>query len=104
MANPHGQFEWKRRRRIIYAALIFCALEVAYLTVLGTDSALNATIVTSLILLAGSIIGTYVFGAVFSCGCRRPRTGGGGARIERRCQLGSPRARAPTSVHLAGSA
>jgi|TARA_A100001391_G_scaffold44812_4_gene26285 DMSO reductase anchor subunit len=81
MANPHGQFEWKRRRRIIYAALIFCALEVAYLTVLGTDSALNATIVTSLILLAGSIIGTYVFGAVWDDLNARKLGGGGDGEL-----------------------
>lgn len=76
MTNPHGQFEWNRRRRIIYVALVFCAAEIAYLTAMGGDTQLNGTIVTSLILLAGSIIGTYVFGAVWDD--RNARKYGGG--------------------------
>lgn len=76
---PTGQFEWKRRRRVIFATLAFCAAEVAYLTIWGTDTGLNNTIVTSLILLAGSVIGSYVFGAVWDDANARKYGGGGDA-------------------------
>jgi quinol-cytochrome oxidoreductase complex cytochrome b subunit len=56
---------WRIRRRIIVAALIFCAAEIVYLTVWGKDTRLSETIANGIIILAGSVIGAYVFGAVW---------------------------------------
>lgn len=66
--NPHGQFEWHRRRMLIYATLAFnlvsgCALLVAGLV--GMDSTLLTTLTVSNYSLAGAVIGSYVFGAVW---------------------------------------
>lgn len=65
--NPFGQFEWMRRRLIIYVALSFClvaafALHVAAL--LGMDSTLLNTLTTANYALAGTTITAYVFAAV----------------------------------------
>lgn len=57
--------EWKIRRKVIFSTLMFCAAEVGYLTFAGQDTQLHQAIATSLILLAGSVIGSYVFGAVW---------------------------------------
>lgn len=56
---------WKNRRRTIFATLGFVAAEIVYLTVGGDDTRLNETIAMSLVMLAGSVIGSYVFGAVW---------------------------------------
>ena len=66
--NPHGQFEWHRRRRLIYATLLFNFLSGVALLVaglLGMDSTLLNTLVVSNYSLAGAVIGSYVFGAVW---------------------------------------
>lgn len=55
---------WKNRRRVIFSTLIFCALIVSYITVWGVDTILHRSIAEALILLAGGVIGSYVFGAV----------------------------------------
>lgn len=56
---------WRMRRRIIVATLIFCAGEVIYLTGWGDDTDLASTIANGVLILAGSVIGSYVFGAVW---------------------------------------
>ena len=56
---------WKIRRRVITATLAFCAAGVAYLIAAGEDTRLNETIASGLILLAGSTVGSYVFGAAW---------------------------------------
>lgn len=56
---------WAIRRRIIVATLVFCAGEVVFLTAWGRDTDLHETIANGIILLAGSVIGAYVFGAVW---------------------------------------
>lgn len=57
---------WTHRRRIIYGTLIFCALCVLYLMIFGNDtSRLHETIANSAFFLAGGVIGSYVFGAVW---------------------------------------
>ena len=58
-----SQGTWRVRRRIIYATLIMCAGEIIYLTGWGSDTRLNETIVQGAFLLAGSVIGAYVFSA-----------------------------------------
>lgn len=56
---------WKNRRKVIFGTLGFCASVIAYLTVVGKDTALNETIVQFSFLTAASIIGAYVFGATW---------------------------------------
>lgn len=56
---------WKIRRRVIVATLVFCASGVAYLIAAGEDTRLHETIASGLILLAGSTVGSYVFGAAW---------------------------------------
>lgn len=57
---------WYFRRKIILATLIFSAIIVTYLTVYGEDNRLNESIANGLILLSASVIGSYVFGAVWN--------------------------------------
>lgn len=61
MARP----SWKIRRRVIWSTLAFCALMVGWLGLMGEDTALNQSIANGLILLAGGVIGSYVFGAAW---------------------------------------
>lgn len=56
---------WKIRRRIISSTLIFCAGVILYLVLYGKDIQLHEAIANGLILLAGSVIGSYVFGATW---------------------------------------
>ncbi len=64
MTNPRNhQGTWRIRRRIINITLLLCAGEVIYLTGWGADTRLNETIAQGVLLLAGSVIGAYVFGA-----------------------------------------
>ena len=56
---------WAIRRRIIIGTLIFCALEVIYLTLYAEDTDLASTLANGILILAGSVIGSYVFGAVW---------------------------------------
>ena len=56
---------WKIRRRVVNATLVFCAVSVAYLMLAGDDTDLHRSIANGLILLAGSVIGSYVFGATW---------------------------------------
>lgn len=56
---------WKRRRRVIFLTLAYCAGNVSYLVAAGADTRVNETAVAGLIVLAAAIIGSYVFGAVW---------------------------------------
>jgi hypothetical protein len=56
---------WRHRRRIVYGTLIYCALHVSGLAIIGTDTPLRQQIALGLIALAGGTIGSYVFGAVW---------------------------------------
>jgi hypothetical protein len=65
---PTGAFEWKRRRRIIYATLMFCAFAAGVLlgaAVDGRDTSYLHAITYCVFGLATSVIGSYVFGAVW---------------------------------------
>lgn len=65
MARNFGG-SWTHRRRIIYATLFFCAFCILYLMFWGSDtSRLQETIANSAFFLAGGVIGSYVFGAVW---------------------------------------
>jgi hypothetical protein len=62
--NLYGK--WEHRRRIIYGTLIFCAICIIYLLLFGKgDNRLQETIAESAFFLAGGVIGSYVFGAVW---------------------------------------
>lgn len=63
MAAPRPS--WKNRRRVVIATLVFCAAVVGWLVVRGASTPLNETIANGLILLAGGVIGSYVFGAAW---------------------------------------
>lgn len=66
--NPYGRFEWSRRRRIIYGALAFCAtaaIALHWAALRGMDGTLLNTLVVSNYGLAGAVIGSYVFGAIW---------------------------------------
>ena len=56
---------WKIRRRIVILTLLFCAGVIAYLTGWAESTELAETIANGVLILAGSVIGSYVFGAVW---------------------------------------
>ena len=62
---------WAVRRRIIFTTLIFCALCVVYIIFKGNDTRVYETVVMSAFALAGMVIGSYVFGAVWDDKSRR---------------------------------
>jgi len=57
------QDSWTKRRRIIYLTLAFCAIVTAYIVVRDTPA--SQGVVMYLSALAGGVIGSYVFGAVW---------------------------------------
>jgi len=56
---------WRIRRRIIAVTLVLCAFVVIYLLFQGKDTRLHESLANGAFLLAGSVIGTYVFGAAW---------------------------------------
>lgn len=60
-----GTGSWAVRRRIIIISLIFSAGIITYLTIFGQDNRLHESIATGMIFFASSVIGSYVFGAVW---------------------------------------
>lgn len=56
---------WTMRRRIIIGTLLWCGGMVTYLSILGRPIQLSETAVNGLLLLMASVIGSYVFGAVW---------------------------------------
>lgn len=56
---------WKNRRRVIFSTLMYCAGSITYLLGWGQDTGLHQDIASGLILLVASVIGSYVFGAVW---------------------------------------
>jgi hypothetical protein len=67
MEDPRNgeRSSWFLRRKIVIGTLYYCAVAVGYLILFGDDSALNAQVATALTGLAGAVIGSYVFGAVW---------------------------------------
>ena len=58
--------QWRHRRRMIYGALIFIALSLTYLMLLGNDeSRLHETLAFGLMTGGFGIISSYVFGAIW---------------------------------------
>lgn len=56
---------WTIRRRIIIGTLIWCSCLVTYLAIFGRPVSLSETIANGCLLLMASVIGSYVFGAVW---------------------------------------
>ena len=56
---------WAVRRRIIITTLLFCAFCVTYIMIWGDDRPVMEVIVISAFGLSLSVIGSYVFGAVW---------------------------------------
>lgn len=62
-----GKKAWSFRRRIVITALLFCAGIVAKITLWGHQSeGIGEALVTSAFGLAGAVIGSYIFGAVWN--------------------------------------
>lgn len=61
MAKP----SWTIRRRIIVSTLVWCAGMVTYLAIWGRDINLSEAAINGCLLLMASVIGSYVFGAVW---------------------------------------
>ena len=59
--NPN----WRVRRRIVHATLAFCGGIIVYVLTAGQDSSVAEAAVSGAYLLAGAVIGSYVFGAVW---------------------------------------
>lgn len=62
--SPHEP-QWKRRRGLVFATCGYCAAAVAYLTAFGHDTVLHRAIAEGAYMLAGAVIGSYVFGAAW---------------------------------------
>jgi hypothetical protein len=56
---------WKIRRRIVSLTLLFSACSITYLMVHAEDTELHQSIANGLILLSGSVISSYIFGATW---------------------------------------
>ncbi|TCU34178.1 hypothetical protein [Rhizobium azibense] len=64
--NPHGLFEWRRRRLLIYLTLLFCGIAATAIIIAalqGMSTALLITLVGAIFGLAGATLGSYIFGA-----------------------------------------
>ncbi|QHJ77395.1 MAG: hypothetical protein [Caudoviricetes sp.] len=56
---------WSVRRRLIIAVLTFCAFCITYVMVWGDDRSVHEMIIISAFGTAASVLGSYVFGAVW---------------------------------------
>lgn len=56
---------WRIRRAIIIGTILWCVGMVTYLSIWGRDTNLSETTVNGCLLLMASVIGSYVFGAVW---------------------------------------
>lgn len=53
---------WKERRRVMFVSLLACAAGISYLVLKGADTEINRTISDGLVLLAGSVLVSFIFG------------------------------------------
>lgn len=63
--DENQQYPWTYRRGIIIVSLLLCGAGLAYLTLAGADTRLNETLALGYFAMATSVIGAYVFGAVW---------------------------------------
>lgn len=64
---------WTLRRVVVFGILLYCGGTVWYILWRDTDTALSRDVANSLILLSGSIAGSYLFGAIWDSNNRRRR-------------------------------
>ncbi|MEP9389671.1 hypothetical protein [Mesorhizobium sp. KR9-304] len=69
-----GSDDWRIRRRIIVLLLIWCVAMVTYIAIFGPPDQLREAIATALIILIGSIVGSYVFGVIWDDKSKTPST------------------------------
>lgn len=61
-----GTVPWRTRRRIVFATLLFCAAVVGRFAFFDhADTRVGEALVTGAFLLAGMVVGSYVFGATW---------------------------------------
>lgn len=68
---------WPRRRRYMTIVLLWAMANVNYILIFGQDNAINQNALVALITLIASIIGAYVFGAVWDDADKRKNLGPG---------------------------
>ncbi|UJX46652.1 hypothetical protein [Xanthobacter sp. YC-JY1] len=56
---------WRSRRFWVAGIEIYCAVGIGYLILFGQDTRLHETIATGLLALAGTTIGSFIFGAAW---------------------------------------
>jgi len=56
---------WKIRRTIIHTTLTYCAFWIGYVLMMDKPTSVHETIAVALVGLAISVIGSYIFGAVW---------------------------------------
>lgn len=69
-----GSNDWRIRRRIVILLLLWCVGMVTYIAVMGPPDQLREAIATALILLIGSLVGSYVFGVIWDNKTKVPST------------------------------
>lgn len=67
-----GSDDWRIRRRIVILLLIWCVGMVTYIAIFGPPDQLREAIATALILLIGSLVGSYVFGVIWDSKTKQP--------------------------------
>lgn len=87
-----GSDDWRIRRRIVILVLLWCAAIVTYLAIRGEPDTLREAIATALILLMGSVIGSYVFGVIWE---NKGKTEGTTTEIKSTTVTGPPPAEPP---------
>lgn len=63
--DAQSTYPWKYRRVVVFFTLLVCFVGIGWLTLRGGDTRLNETLALGYFALAGSTIGSYVFGAVW---------------------------------------
>ena len=67
---------WPKRRRYMTVVLLWAMFNVDYILIFSQDNVLNQNALFAFITLIGSIIGTYVFGAVWDDSDKRKHLAG----------------------------
>jgi hypothetical protein len=65
ISKPH---DWTRRRRLLFATVAYCAVTVGCIVYNpgdGQQAIVRGSIAHALVLLAGSCVGSYVFGVAW---------------------------------------
>ncbi len=80
-----GSDDWRIRRRIVILLIIWSVALVTYIAIFGQPDSLREAIATALILLIGSLVGSYVFGVIWDGKNQQP-----GTRLEVKSTTVSP--------------